>query len=397
MVKNGFKNEVYTTPATRDLCADMLLDAASIQEQDAAFVNRKRGSEGKNLFEPLYTRDDALAAMKLFTGLAYDRRKEILPGIHLTFRDAGHLLGSAHVILEIREKNAAHDVRLVFSGDIGAQGLPIIRDPTPLTEGADVLLMESTYGNRVHPPIKDMSDALAKIVNDTVNRGGTLLIPAFAVGRTQQIVYELHKLFNRGAVPDIPIYIDSPLAKRVTEVYRLHQECFDAEIGKFLETDGDQNPFGFGRVRYIHAVEDSKRLNEDSAPKVIISASGMMEAGRILHHVRHRISDPRHTILFTGWQAFNTLGRRILEREKMVNIFGEPREVKAQVAVMDGMSGHADREGLLALASAMEHKPSRTFVVHGEAESAGALAEGLAKAGFGGITIPVQGETSGPL
>lgn len=394
LVKNGFRNEIYATPATRDLCAYMLLDGASIQEHDAAFVNRRRSRESKNLFEPLYTRDDALAAMNLFTGLAYERRKEILPGIYLTFRDAGHLLGSAHVILEVREKTAAHEVRLVFSGDIGRPGVPIIRDPMPVIEGCDALLMESTYGNRSHPPAQDMAAAFAKIVNDTIKRGGTLLVPAFAVGRTQQLVYELHKLFNRGAVPNIPIYIDSPLATRVTDVYRLHQECFDAEIRKFLETDNDQNPFGFGRVRYVHAVEDSKKLNENDEPKVIISASGMLEAGRILHHLRHRVSEPRHTVLITGWQAKNTLGRRILEREKTVKIFGETHEVKAQVAVMNGMSGHADREGLLAWAGAMEHMPARVFIIHGEAESAGALAQGLGKAGFGGITIPVQGESA---
>ncbi len=397
LVKNGFKNDIYATPATRDLCSIMLLDSAGIQEHDVAFVNKRRSSEGKNLFEPLYTKDDALAAMELFTGLAYNRRKEVLPGVFLTFRDAGHLLGSSHVILEVREKTTTHEVRLVFSGDIGRPGVPIIRDPLPVTEGADVLLMESTYGNRLHPPVEDSAVKLAEVVNETMRRGGTLLVPAFAVGRTQQIVYELHKLHNRGAIPAIPIYIDSPLATSVTDIYRLHQECFDGEIRKFLETDDDQNPFGFGMVRYVHAVEESKKLNADKEPKIIISASGMLEAGRILHHLRHRISDPRHTILITGWQAVNTLGRRIVDRQKEVKIFGEVHALKARVEVMTGMSGHADRDGLLAWAGAMERKPRNTFVIHGEEESAGSLADGLSKIGFGNIAIPKQGEASGLL
>lgn len=393
LVKNGFKNDIYATPATRDLCAIMLLDSAGIQEHDVAFVNRKRSREGKNPFEPLYTKDDALAAMELFAGLGYGRRKEILPGIHLTFRDAGHLLGSAHIILEFREKTTAHGVRLVFSGDIGRNGLPIIRDPMPVTEGADAVLMESTYGNRLHPPVEDSAAKLAQVVTETVRRGGTLLIPAFAVGRTQQIVYELHKLHNRGEVPNVPIYIDSPLATNVTDIYLLHQDCYDSEIRKFLETDDDGNPFGFDTVRYVHAVEESKKLNEDKDPKIIISASGMLEAGRILHHLKHRISDPRHTILITGWQAVNTLGRRIVDRQKEVTIFGEVHELKAQVEVMNGMSGHADRNGLIAWAGAMEQKPRSMFIVHGEAESSQSLADGLSETGFKGIKIPVQGET----
>lgn len=330
LVKNGFKGDIFCTPATRDLCAVMLLDSASIQEKDVEFVNRRRQKQGKNLFEPLYTKADVATAMNQFVGLSYNRPHQLFPGITLTLLDAGHMLGSAHVILDIDEQDSGQKRRLVFSGDIGRPDIPIIRDPEPISDGTDILIMESTYGDRLHPDGSTSEQELARIVNQTAKRGGSLLIPAFAVGRTQQLVYALHKLHSAGAIPDLPIFIDSPLATRTTEVFRLHPEVYDDEIREFLLTDDDKNPFGFGRLQYTQSVEQSKALNSLKMPAIIISSSGMLEGGRILHHLRNRIGDPRNTILFTSWQAPNTLGRRMVENEKLVRIYGEEFQVKAR-------------------------------------------------------------------
>ncbi|MFA6500197.1 MAG: MBL fold metallo-hydrolase RNA specificity domain-containing protein, partial [Desulfurivibrionaceae bacterium] len=268
-------------------------------------------------------------------------------------------------------------------------GIPIINDPAVLSEGADILIMESTYGNRQHPPYQESEKELERIVNETYRRGGTLLIPAFAVGRTQQLVYALHKLFLKRDIPKLPIYVDSPLATRVTDIFRLHPETYDREIREFLLKDNHSNPFGFDTLRYTQTVEDSKELNFLREPAIIISASGMMEGGRILHHLRKRISDKKNTILVTGWQAPNTLGRRIVDREKTVRIFGEEFSLKARVETLTGFSGHADRDGLLAWAGAMQKKPARTFVVHGEEDAATALAESLRQErGFPRVEIP---------
>ncbi len=389
LVRRGFKGDIICTSATRDLCAAMLLDSAHIQEKDVEFVNRKRQKQGKNPFEPLYTQEDAVAAMENFLGIAYSRPRQIVPGVCLTLLDAGHMLGSASVILDIEDQEAKRDLRLVFSGDIGHPEVPIIRDPVPVTDGADILIMESTYGSRRHDAYPDAEEALERVINETYQRGGMVLIPAFAVGRTQQLVYSLHKLFNQRDIPRIPIVVDSPLATNVTDIFRLHPETYDADIREFLLHDDDRNPFGFSTLRYTRSVEESKELNFLREPAIIISASGMMEAGRILHHLRHRIEDPRTTILVVGWQAPDTLGRYIVEGRQTVRIFGEEHQVKAHVEVLDGFSGHADRDGLLAWAGAMQKKPRRTFLVHGEPESAEALAEGLkSEVGFGRIDIP---------
>jgi metallo-beta-lactamase family protein len=389
MVRNGFKGDIISTSATRDLCAIMLLDSAYLQEKDIEFVNRRRARQGKNPFEPLYTQNDAVNTMQYFMGMGYNRRRDIFPGVALTFRDAGHMLGSAHVILDIEDNEDNSKKKVVFSGDIGRAGIPIIRDPDPVTEGADILIIESTYGNRTHPPYPESEKELERIINETYKKGGSLLIPAFAVGRTQQIVYAIHKLYKQRDIPAMPIFVDSPLATRATDIFRLHPETYDAEIRKFLLNDDHGNPFGFDSLRYTASVNDSKELNFLREPSVIISASGMMEGGRILHHLRNRISDSKNTILITGWQAPYTLGRRIVEGERTVPIFGEQQEVNAKVEVITGFSGHADREGLLAWAGAMRKKPSRTFVVHGEEESAKALAEALrTELKFENVVIP---------
>jgi metallo-beta-lactamase family protein len=394
IVRRGFTGEIISTPATRDLCALMLLDSAHIQESDVAYVNKKRARQGKNLFEPLYTQDHAREAMGHFTAYPYNRPHQVLPGVTLTFIDAGHMLGSASVILDIEDYEEKRNVRLVFSGDLGRPDLPIICDPVPVTDGADILIMESTYGDRLHEPIKNTEDELGRILRDAISRRGTIIIPAFAVGRTQQIVYTLHRLYNSGEVPRIPVYVDSPLATNVTEVFRLHPEVFDREIKDFVLKDDDSNPFGFNLLQYTRSVEESKRLNDIHEPIIIISASGMMEAGRVLHHLHNRIEDPRTTILIVGWQAPDTLGRQIMDGKEVVRVFGEEHHLRAQVRTLLGLSGHADRNGLLDWAGAMRKKPARTFLVHGEPESAGALAEGItSRLGFTRVEIPSLHQT----
>jgi metallo-beta-lactamase family protein len=389
LVKNGFQGDILCTSATRDLCATMLMDSGHIQEKDVEFVNRKRKRQGKNPFEPLYTQEDVVPAMDLFVGVAYHRQREILPGVYLTLVDAGHMLGSTSIVLDIDDKEAGRSVRLVFSGDIGRAGIPIIRDPEPITDGADYLIMESTYGSRLHEPYEDSEKALERIVNETYKRGGLLIIPAFAVGRTQQLVYGLHKLYTKRDIPHVPIFVDSPLATNVTEVFRTHPEAYDADIRKFVMSEAEGNPFGFDTLHYTRSVEESKELNFRREPAVIISASGMMEAGRILHHLRNHIEDERNTILIVGWQAPDTLGRRIMEGISPVKIFGEEYQLHAHVETLDGFSGHADHNELLAWAGAMQKRPTRTFLVHGEPDSAEALADSLkAEVGFSRVDIP---------
>jgi metallo-beta-lactamase family protein len=391
LVKNGFRGDIFTTSATRDLCAVMLMDSAFIQEKDVEYVNRRRAKKQQRPFEPLYTKADVASAMKQFVGLSYNRGHQICPGVSLTLVDAGHMLGSAHVLLDIDDHDTGKSQRLVFSGDIGRPDIPIIRDPTPLTAGTDILLMESTYGNRLHPPYPESEKELERIVNDTVRRGGALLIPAFAVGRTQQLVYALNKLHNRKAIPDLPIFVDSPLATRTTEIFRLHPEVYDDEIREFMLADDDHNPFGFGRLQYTQSVEESKALSRLKGPAVIISASGMMEGGRILHHLKQRISDARNTLLITGWQAPNTLGRRLVEKEETVRIYDEEYQVKAQVEILTGFSGHADHDGLLDFVKVMEKKPQHTFIVHGEEEVSESFANDLrGELGLTNVVVPAS-------
>ncbi len=389
LVKNGFNGDIICTSATRDLCAVMLMDSAFIQEKDVEFVNKRRKKNRQNPFEPLYTKADVARAMEQFVGLSYNRSHQLFPGVRLTLADAGHMLGSAHVILDIDDQETGKSKRLVFSGDIGRPGIPIIRDPVPLTGGADILIMESTYGNRTHPPYIETEKELERIVNETAQRGGTLLIPAFAVGRTQQLVYALHKLHSSGAIPDLPVFVDSPLATRTTDIFRLHPEVYDAESREFLLTDDDKNPFGFGRLKYTQSVEQSKALNMMKGPMVIISASGMMEGGRILHHLCSRIEDRRNTILIAGWQAPNTLGRKIVEKEEIVRIFGDEYRMRAQVEVQTGFSGHADHDGLMDFVRVMDKKPEQTFIVHGEEEASQVLANDLrTELGLQNVVVP---------
>lgn len=390
LVRAGFRGDIFCTFATRDLCATMLLDSAHIHERDAEFVNKKRARRNEPPIQPLYTTEDAVNSLEYFNAIGYHRSREVLPGVTVTLQDAGHMLGSAIVILDIEDRDAGRDVRLVFSGDLGRAGIPIIRDPETV-EHADVLLLESTYGGRRHEPYFDSEKKLEQIVNETYRRGGALIIPAFAVDRTQQLVYTLHKMMLARDIPSLPIYVDSPLAINVTSVFRLHPEAYDAEIRQFMLQEGD--PFGFDQLRYTRSVEQSKELNFLREPFIVISASGMAETGRILHHLRNRIGDPANTVLIVGWQAPHTLGRRLVEHEPVVRIFGEEHQVRARVEVLNGFSGHADHDELMAWASAITKRPRQTFLVHGEEPAAQALAESLrTEAGFEQIDIPQLNE-----
>lgn len=386
LVKNGFRADIVCTFATRDLCSTLLLDSAHIQEQDAVFLNKKRARKNEPPIQPLYTTEDAVNCLDYFNAIGYHRQREVLPGVYVTLIDAGHMLGSAIVVLDIEDRDAGRDVRLVFSGDLGRKGIPIIRDPEGV-DHADVLILESTYGNRLHEPYEDTEKRLEKIVVETYRRGGAIVIPSFAVGRTQQLVYTLHKLMDRRDIPPMPVYVDSPLAINATAVFRLHPEAYDAEIREFMLTDGD--PFGFEQLQYTRTAEQSKALNFVREPFIVISASGMAETGRILHHLRNRIEDPATTILIVGWQAPETLGRRLVEGAPIVRIFGEEYHVKAKVEVLNGFSGHADRNELIGWAGTITKQPRRTFIVHGEEDSALALAEGLkTEVGYEQVDVP---------
>jgi len=390
LVRSGFAGKIVTTEATVDLCGSMLLDSGHIQEHDVEYVNRKRSRKGEPPLLPIYTEKDALAALDHFEGVKYETPFQLLPGVTVTFYDAGHMLGSAIVALDIDDQEAGKKRRLVFSGDLGRPNVPILRDPVFLDE-ADLLIMESTYGGKTHPPINESAADLLKIISRTVERGGKVIIPAFAVERTQMIAYLLNQIDSLGTLPDVPVYVDSPLAVNVTDVFRRHSEDFDDETLAMLKKDPDGDVFGFRRLKYIRAVEDSIALNDSRDPCVIISASGMAEAGRILHHLKHNIENPRNTVLIVGFQAPDTLGRRLVEHAPMVRIFGEEYHPKAEVVELPGFSGHADHPGLLGWANAFKRRPDQIFLVHGEPEPQGKLADALRKdAGYKNVTIPAM-------
>jgi metallo-beta-lactamase family protein len=392
LVKAGFHGCIYATSATRDLCAAMLPDAGHIQESDTAYVNKKRARQNLPPVEPLYTRQEAITTLRSFHSLEYDHPFTPMPGVTATFLDAGHILGSAITVLDLAENGRR--LRLVFTGDLGRKNLPILRDPA-LADGVDALIIESTYGARTHETPDQARDRLAEITRETQRRGGKLLIPAFAVGRTQEIVYAFHRLFEAGVLNPVNVFVDSPLAINVTEVFRLHPECYDAEVNEFLQHDSHNDPFGFHRLTYVRDVEDSKALNSLDKPAIIISASGMCEGGRILHHLRNNIEDPRTCILFPGFQAENTLGRRLVDGEKKVRIFGEEFRVRARVEQINGYSAHADRNELLGWAQEAKARSSlsRAFVVHGDEENAFALAQGLQqKLGISEVIVPERGQ-----
>ncbi|MBI4873123.1 MAG: MBL fold metallo-hydrolase [Acidobacteria bacterium] len=392
--KNGFSGPIYTTAATADLCRSMLPDSAYLQEKDALFLAKRHHrrklvdpAAEDGVVPPLYSTADAERVLPLFHPVPHYQETEVAPGVTYRTCDAGHMLGSTAMVVEAQ--NSRGPVRLAFSGDVGRPGLPIIRDPDPLPQ-ADYLILESTYGDRLHKDVGTVSDKLADIVNRTAARGGRLIVPAFAVGRTQQLVLLLHELIDANRIPSIPIFVDSPLAVNVTEAFRAHTEHFDEETRRYLLEGAD--PFGFARLRYIRDVAESKALNDLRGPCLVISASGMCEGGRILHHLRNNLEDPRNTILITGFQAQNTLGRKIAEKQPEVPIFGEPMRLRAEVAKLNELSGHADQHELLAWMKPFARGLKRVFLVHGEPAQSAALARAIQNQYDLEVAIPTRGE-----
>ena len=388
LVKRGFRGKIHCTPATADLIDVMLRDSAHIQERDAEWLNKRR-KRGQEKVEPLYALKDVERCLKLVEPQRYRTPFSVRPGVTATFRDAGHILGSAFVELELAASvTGDRPLRLVFSGDLGRKHLPILKDPEQ-PGAADVLIMESTYGDRFHEDIRGAEDALGAVVERTAKRGGKVVIPAFSVGRSQEIVYELHRLMSAGEIPELPVYIDSPLTAKVSQIFARHEECFDAETWAILSKGGD--PFGFERMRYVESVEESKRLNNHQGPCVIISASGMCEAGRVLHHLANTVEDERNTVLIVGFQASHTLGRRLEEKARRVRILGSEFVVNAEVVALHAYSAHADKLDLLRFYEGMREKPGQIFLVHGEERQSEALADALREKGATRVEVPDYG------
>jgi metallo-beta-lactamase family protein len=383
LTSNGFKGNIYSTFATRDLCQIMLADAARIQAGDLKWLNKHRAKEGKPDLEPLYTEIEAEECVRQFVTIGYERSIPVADGVTLTFIDAGHILGSAQVVLDLVENG--HRKRLLFSGDVGRGNNELLRDPA-VPEDVDYLIMESTYGNREHELPTQANDLLSDILVRALDKRGKVIIPSFAVERTQQLIFVLHQLFEQGAIPDVPIYVDSPLAVGATEIFRLHPECFNEEVYRFLFEKRD--PFGFENLTLIRKVNDSKALNDLHEPAIIISASGMCEAGRVLHHLRNHIEDPKNTVLFVGYCAEHTLGAKIRGGQKEVPILGDRFTVRADIQILDSFSGHADRSELLHYFDTMGGKKERVFLVHGEKEQSHALCETLRERHAGEISVP---------
>jgi metallo-beta-lactamase family protein len=391
LVKRGFGGVIYATSATRDLCAAMLVDAAMIQGADARYVNRliERGHEDLDPVQPLYDEADARAVLEHMITLPYRRTVPIAPGVRLTFLDAGHVLGSAIVCLDVDERGGTR--RLVFTGDLGRHGTPLLHDPE-LPEGTNVLLTESTYGDRLHKPIEQMDDELADVVARVHARGGKIVIPSFALERAQQVLHALKGLRTQGRLPPLPVYVDSPLTVKITDVYRLHPECMDAEARRLIQ--GHESPFDFAGVQYVDSVEDSKAIDASPEPAIIISASGMCEAGRVLHHLRATLEDRRNAVVIVGFQAPHTLGRRLVERRDEVRVFGLPIRREAEVIVLNGFSAHADQRDLVAFARGVAERGAleRIVLVHGEPAPQRTLAEKLDEAKLPPAAIPRPGD-----
>jgi metallo-beta-lactamase family protein len=389
LVRRGFSGPIYCTPATRALAAVMLGDAAKIQEEDAAYLNRKR-PPGEPKVEPLYDERDVYRTLHRLQAVRYGARFTVGKGIEATFADAGHLLGSAMVAVRI--DGPARERWLTFTGDLGRPGLPILRDPDPVPP-CDLLISESTYGGHTHEPVDETAERLGAVVARTAARGGKVLIPAFAVGRTQTVIYFLDQLMlvSTGNLPEIPVFVDSPMATRATEVFRAHPEVFDQETLAFLAAHPEL--FGGRHVRYVESVHESIQLNRRTEPCVIIAASGMCEAGRILHHLKHGLPDPRNTVLIAGYQAEGTLGRRLVERMPEVRVLGRTVPVKAEIVVLNGLSSHADHGDFLRMLGPLAGTTGRVRLVHGEPNRAEALADGLRAVGFADVAVPDRGES----
>ncbi len=388
LVRQGFHGDVYCTSATLDLANIMLMDSANIQEGDIEFVNKVRRRHNEPPIEPLYVKADIPPVLKLLRGSAYDHPFNITDNIQLILRDAGHILGSSSPVLNINDEGRR--ISVCYTGDLGRYDIPIIRNPYVVTD-SDILIIESTYGNRLHSDIKEASDKLATIINETISKGGKLIVPSFALERTQELIYYLHQLKLSNSIPDFPIFIDSPLAIDATSIFRIHPECFDDETIEFMRSVED--PFGFRGLHYVSSVEESKSLNDRNTPMMIIAGSGMAEAGRILHHLKNNISNPRNTVLIVGWQAENTLGRKIAEKWPEVPIFGEKYKLRCRVEVFHEFSAHADRNDLINWASAGKDRWQKVFVVHGEEEAALSLADAFREVGLKNVFVPEFGQS----
>jgi metallo-beta-lactamase family protein len=386
LVSRGYRGAIHATPATASLARVMLPDSAFLMQKDLERVNRH--AHGRPPRAPLYTMQAVEETLGRLAPHGYHEPWALADGVEVTYYDAGHILGSALTTFEFR--NGGRSFRLGMSGDLGRPRRPILRDPE-VHPGVDALVMESTYGGRSHPDRAGTEQGLAEVVTRTAARGGRLLVPAFAVGRTQEVVASLHALIEAGRVPELPIFVDSPMAREATEVFRAHPECFDAETRRAFENDHGA-PFGFSRLRYVGSADESRALNDRTGPCIIISASGMCEGGRILHHLLHGLGDERNTVLFVGFQAEGTLGRRLKEGATTVNVFGEPVMRRAEIAALDGFSAHGDQNELLAWAEALAPRPRTIFLVHGEVPAAEALAVALRERLKVDVHVPALGQ-----
>ncbi len=382
LVRQGYAGPIHATPSTVHLTDLTLRDSGRIQESDIEYLNKKRARKGLDPVEPLYTAADAEAVSQQLVMQAYNQPFEPVPGVIARLVDAGHILGSAGVVLDLKEKG--RKVRLMFSGDIGRLRMPLLRDPVPPAK-VDVLLMECTYGDKPHLSPEHATAGLCQVLRRTFERGGKVILPAFAIGRTQLLVYTLHEMIDAGELPQVPVFVDSPLATNATEIFRRHPEDFDEQAIAFLKQDPHGRLFGFDLLTFTQSVGDSKAINERKGPLVIISASGMAETGRILHHLRNNLGDPRNTVLITSWMAPDTLGRRLVEGEKSVFIFGEEHTVRAEVATVDGFSAHAGQDYLETYARASAGSLKHLYLVHGESKPAEAL-----RARLGDLKVPID-------
>lgn len=385
LAKNGFRGKIFCTPATADLCRIMLMDSGHIQEKDVEFVNKRRAKKKLAPIEPLYTTEDVQPMLELLAEIPYRTEFEVMDGVRGTYFDAGHILGSASVHLTIEERGKSK-FHLGFSGDVGRPNLPILKDPE-FMGNVNALICESTYGGKLHAPAEESSQKLLEVVRRTMNRGGKIIVPSFSVGRTQDLVYQLNNLKNEGLLPDIPVYVDSPLSMKATEIFRKHPECFDDETNKILKSDDDV--FGFERLQFIRDAEESKALNDKKEPCMIIAASGMCEAGRIVHHLSNNVENPNNTVLIVGYQAEHTLGRKIVDKNPEISIFGEVKKLNCEVVVMNSFSAHADNNELLGFVEPMDRSMLKNiFLVHGDLERAEKFSASLTEHKFQHITIP---------
>lgn len=387
LVKKGFNKNIFSTPASRDLASLIMMDSAKIQARDREYLKKQaKKRHEKFTWEPLYNEDDVIRATGQFVTISYNRPIILSRNISLEFFDAGHILGSAMVSLEVTDPSNGKRLNVAFSGDLGRKGNPVLKDPARLP-AMDYLILESTYGDRLHESQDSALIKLAQVVNDTVKRGGRIVIPAFAIERTQELVYYLHVLTNNNLIPEIPIYVDSPMATSATNIFQLHPECYDEEIRKTF-TSHHKNPFGFDSLHFTNSIEESKKLNDVKEPIIVISADGMCEAGRIQHHLIHTIENPRNSILLVGYMAENTLGRKIQEGQREVRIMHDTFKVKARVEEINAFSAHADYEEMWSYLSTIDRsKLKKIFLVHGESNAQNNLRKYLLAKGISGVEI----------